>query len=300
MREDSTLLTPAQVGQLLKIAPDQLKWLNRRGWLEAAQVVRYRNGEMSLFEREKVLSLIPQMPNLRRAWMAEENQRYGGSTAARKREEDRRQAEGLKNRKQRFLADLTEIPEPFSHLLKAGFYLYHLNHYAKRGETYLYDLKEQVLRLLVGERESFGPSLKVLFVPGSERVRLCSRCQERADRLGKSRPEYIRLYGGCTQCSRDENYYSLYEFIISYEDYRFCFHVPFMTARKWFKEWTPPAKEGRPEREGFSVYGRPIFAAETQAVEMIEVVEELEALTRPLDPEGEDRSGEGPDYPSAV
>jgi hypothetical protein len=252
--------------------------LNRQGWLEAAMVNHYRNGEMNLFERDKVESLIPQMPNLRRAWIAEDNIRFGGSTAARKREVDRQQAGELKNRKQRFLTGLSEIPDPYSQLLKACFYLYHLNHYAKRGESYLYDLKEQVLKLLVGMNESFGSSIRVVFVPGSERVRLCGRCQERADRLGKNRPEYIKLYGGCSQCARDDNYYSLYEFIVSYDDYRFCFHVPFMAARKWFKGQEPPAKEGRPEREGFTVYGRPIFAAETQAVELIEVVEGLEEL----------------------
>lgn len=293
MRNPHGLMTPAQVCQLLRITPDQINSLLERGWLEVAFIDKMRNGEMRLFDKSKIDSLIPQMPNIRRAWMAEDNHRYGGSAAARKRENDRRQAEELKNRKQRYLSELSDCPEPYDRILRACFYLYHLNHYAKRGESYLYDLKEHVLRILSRLEGLAGPAITVYFVPGSERVRLCSRCQERAGRLNKTRPEYIRLYGGCPQCTRDSNYYSLYEFVVAYDNYRFCFHVPYTAARKWFRNQPPPPKEGRAKREGFTVFGRPILAAEAQAVELIEVIEELESFIQRFAPGGDWTEAEG-------
>lgn len=270
------LLTPAQVCQLLKITPDQIDRLIARGWLEVALVNQLRHGPMRLFESSQVQALIPQMPKIRRAWLTEDNQRLGGNAAARRREKERQLAEELRNRKLKFLSSLQDLPQPYRRLLQVCFYLYHLNHYAKRGETYLYDLKEKVLKVLVQRPDLTGSALKVYFVPGSERVRLCERCQNRAERMNKAYPEYIRLYGGCSRCTRESNYYSLYELLITYDTYQYCFHLPFMVARKWFKGQPPAPKEGRSEREGFTVYGRPIFEAEAQAVELIEVVNELE------------------------
>ncbi|MDH7478511.1 MAG: hypothetical protein QHH02_00700 [Syntrophomonadaceae bacterium] len=272
------LLTPAQVCRMLRITPDQIGRLIAQGWLEVALVDHLRHGPMRLFESSRVQALIPQMPKIRRAWVTEDNQRLGGSTAARRREEGRQQAEELRKRKLKFLSSLQDLPQPYCRLLQVCFYLYHLNHYAKRGETYLYDLKEKVLKALVQRPDLTGPSLKVYFVPGSERVRLCERCRNRAARMNKTRPEYIRLYGGCSRCTRESDYYSLYELLITYDTYRFCFHVPFMVARKWFKGQLLPPKEGGAEREGFTVYGRPIFEAEARAVELIEVVDELETF----------------------
>jgi len=172
------------------------------------------------------------------------------------------------------------LPEPVGRLLRASFFLFHLNHYAKSGERYLYDLKEVVLRSLAEQAGRWQEEnmIRIFILPGSERVKLCSRCREKARKMGLNYSEFVRLIGGCRQCPRSAEYYSLYEFLIEYDSYRFCFHIPAELAHNWAGNSSLTMRETPAEREGFMLFGRPAFQAETRAVELTEVIAELRSF----------------------
>ncbi|MGI6647838.1 MAG: hypothetical protein ACOX5W_01910 [Bacillota bacterium] len=269
-------LTPAQVCQVLKVTPNQVRQLIQDGWLEVARTTKYKHGAMELFYQHQVCALRSDMPKIRRGWESLVNHRLGASKAAAAREANRHVAVALKRRKEQFLESLDELSERTGNTLRVCFFLYHLNHYAKNGHTYLYELKERVLRKLWTE---YCPQelLNVTFVQGGPRVRLCPGCRFLARQQRKSYLEYLRTNGGCPKCTRDEQYYSLYEFTVAYGEYRFCFHIPYSVARKWLVNPADiPIKESALEREGFYVYGRSIFEPEAMAFEMLEVVREIE------------------------
>ncbi|MGB9791051.1 MAG: hypothetical protein ACPLTR_00550 [Thermacetogeniaceae bacterium] len=188
-----------------------------------------------------------------------------------------------RSRKERFLNSLSEIPEKSASLLRAAYYLYHLNHYAKAGESYLYELKERVLKAFTAH---FAPEdgLRISFIQGPPRITLCPACRRRAREERKSYVEYAQVTGGCASCHRDENYYSLYEFLVICDPHRFCFHSPYKIASKWLRGKDIPWKEGS-EREGGYTFGRAITPGEEAAVNLGEVIAELEHFLAEL---GED------------
>ncbi|MDR1159463.1 MAG: hypothetical protein LBK69_02450, partial [Syntrophomonadaceae bacterium] len=186
--------------------------------------------------------------------------------------------------KRRFLDSLSVLSERAAIIFRACYYLYHLNHYAKQqGHAYLYDYKEKVLYALWKEQmNQISPVynlLKVFFIPGAPRIHLCPDCRLKAQQQGLSHLEFLQAKEHvCAQCGKDDNYYSLYEFILENDEYHFCFHLPYASARKWLSEFNIPEKEslGKNKRDGFFAFGRPINEAEASAVELQEIVEELE------------------------
>ena len=132
-------LTPAQVCQVLKVTPNQVRQLIQDGWLEVARTTQYKHGAMELFYQHQVRGLLSDMPKIRRGWESLISHRLGARKAAATREANRHLAVTLKRRKEQFLESLNELSERTGNTLRVCFYLYHLNHYAKNGHTYLYD-----------------------------------------------------------------------------------------------------------------------------------------------------------------
>ncbi|MGD0153109.1 MAG: hypothetical protein ABSC17_04995 [Thermacetogeniaceae bacterium] len=267
------LLTTAQVCRELGITPHDVHRLEAEGYLESRLLARNKHGDIPLFSGQQVASVRLKLPRILRNW-DDSAGAAGGAAAARKRQHDWDTSRHTIARKEQFLKAMAEIPERSAVLLRAAYYLFHLNHYAKSGETYLYDLKERVLAALAS-RFTRDDGLQIYFIPGPARVRLCPDCRIRAQEQRKSYLEYARLTGGCQNCQRDEDYFSLYEFLIAWDQHRFCFHSPFQIARKWLKDRDVPIKEGS-EREGAYPFGRPISSGEATAVNLAEVVDELE------------------------
>ena len=280
MKHQDGFLTPAQVCRVLKVTPNQMRWLIGSGWLEVAQIAPRKYGKMELFNSHQVQALISDMPKIRRGWESTKSLRQGAQKTAYRRETSRHLTESLKRRKKEFLDDLKGFSESVEKVLRVCFYLFHLNHYAKNGHTYLYDLKEQVLRKLYTGYSADG-LISVAFIRGTPRIRLCAACRVLAQEQGKRQTEYVRRGGGCPRCSREENYYSLYEFTVDYAEYHFCFHIPYHIARKWVDTGRSiPEKDTMLEREGFYTYGRRVFEPEALAIEMQEVVEEIESFLK--------------------
>jgi len=270
------LMNPAQVCQALGITPNGVRRLSREGYLEVKDMVRFKNGDMSLFSIKQVHSLLPVMPRIKQAWETHDKSRFGARRVSKAHVHRHKSYNNQINHKEEFFMATNALAEKTAQLIKACYYLFHLNHYAKAGNQYLYDLKELVLQTFV-EQYTSDDLVKVSFIEGDNKVLLCPGCKARAKERGMSYLEYLDAEGACPRCTREYKYYSLYEFIISYDEYRFCFHTPYSTAKKWFKNiGLRPPQTHKPQREGAYTFGRSVYESEAQVVELIEVIEELQ------------------------
>ncbi|MDR1160061.1 MAG: hypothetical protein LBK69_05480, partial [Syntrophomonadaceae bacterium] len=94
-------LTPAQVYQILRLTPSQVKALIAEGKLEIVKKVSFKHGIMELYLKEQVQALAECMPRIKRRWNNEQAVRLGAKKAAYIREKQRQKAQVLKMRKRR-------------------------------------------------------------------------------------------------------------------------------------------------------------------------------------------------------
>lgn len=271
-------ITTAQAADLLNLTPAAVRRLVREGLLEVKQTRRYKFGEDQSFDRAAVEKLLPGLPEFKRKWQSEEDHRLGAKKAAFKRLEDQKKARAYQSFKERFLLSLADYPERVALLLRISFFLYHLNHYAKGGEAYLYDLKEETLKKM-NETFTLQNGLEVILVEGGDKIHLCETCRTKARSMGLDYVRYKSVHGGCSRCRKENDYYSLFEFRVKYLDHFFCFHTPYQVARAWIKNpFDLPCKTHVPGREEARAFGRPITKAEALAVSLEEVISELEVF----------------------
>lgn len=272
-------LTTAQAANLLNITPNAVRRLVRDGLLEVKYTRHYKFGEDQSFDRIAVENLLSRIPEFKRKWHAEEDLRLGARKAAFKRLENQKKARAYQGFKERFLLSLEDYPERVALLLRVSFFLYHLNHYAKGGEEYLYDLKEESLKKIA---EEFTPleGLEVSLVEGGGKIHLCETCRLKARTMGLDYVKYKSVHGGCPRCRTESDYYSLFEFRVKYGEHFFCFHTPYQVAKGWLKNLSElPCKTYLSGREEARPFGRPITEAEALAVSLEEVIRELESFT---------------------
>ncbi len=274
MKACKHLLSTAEVCKILGITPAKVHQLINEGYLEVIDTTRLKHGVANFFQAAQVEKLIEQMPRILRRWHSEENARLGAKNAAVLRVKRRHAAQNVKSQKEVFLSSINLAPESIYRLLRAAYFLYHLNHYAKTGNEYLYDLKEQVLYAFY-QRYSATDCLKIFFIPGEQHIKLCPKCKRKAQQQRISYSEYARHTGGCNCCVKDDRHYSLYEFVIDYDEYHFCFHTPYTVARKWFKGKKIPTKFSSSRYEMGTNFGRSIFELEAKAIPLAEVISEL-------------------------
>lgn len=268
-------ISTAEVGETLGITPSSVRRLVREGVLEVKSIKQYKTGEEYYFDSSEVNNLLPRMPDLKRKWHHEENRRLGAKRAAFKRVYDVEKALRHTGIKKSYLLSLENYPEKAAVLLRASFFLYHLNHYAKAGEEYLYDIKESVLKKFLADF-SAAEGLEIYFIEGGQKIQLCAGCRSKAQKMGLSYLTYKTSRGGCPQCRKEEDYYSLFEFRVEYGEHRFCFHTPFSIARKWFENMGElPQKAREKGKEEALPFGRPISEGEARAVTLDEVIREL-------------------------
>lgn len=276
MQAPGALLTTAEVCRELGLTPAKVNRLTREGYLEVSEKTRQKYGDIYLFQAYQVNRLKQQMPRILSKWASEENALHGARQAGIKRAVEPIHAARVKRRREEFLSSLDLMPGDTAALLKASFYLYHLNHYAKSGHQYLYELKERVLKKLV-EVYFHTTYIEVGLVQGQPREDLCPECKARANKYNLSYGDYAKSYGGCPRCSKHKSYYDLFEFNIIYDNHRFSFHTPFSVGRKWFPgEISFPRRyRGHRQEQGLT-FGRPISEKEAKALPMDEVIENLE------------------------
>lgn len=272
-------LSTAQAGEFLGVTPSGIRRLVRDGFLEVKDTRSYKFGQNYYFDPGDVERLLPRIPDFKRKWQAEEDVRLGAKRAAFRRLNAEKKAREYQQVKEQFLSSLEHYPEKGAALLKASFYLYHLNHYAKGGEGYLYDLKEKVLKKFM-EEFSAGEGLEVLFVEGEQKILLCPSCRRKAQNMDLGYIRYKSAHGGCPRCQKESDYYSLIEFRVRYGEHSFCFHTPYHIARGWLKDPLElPHLTSARGKEGACAFGRPITEAEAMAVSLEEVIGELERFS---------------------
>ncbi len=275
MQRTGKLLTTAQVCRELGLTPAKVKRLTREGYLEVSGKSTHKHGEAHLFHPVQVSCLKEQVPKILSKWATEENAVKGAQRAGINRAVEVVIADEVKKRRDDFISSLAELPEKTANLLEASFYLYHLNHYAKSGHEYLYDIKEKVLRHIV--KKYFNtPHLQVVLVQGQQKVDLCQNCRLQANKLNISYGEYAKSFGGCPRCRKYNSYYDLYELNIRYDNHQFSFHTPYSAARKWFSPemHIPRQYRGYRQEQGLT-FGRPIREREARALPMDEVIDKL-------------------------
>ena len=120
--------------------------------------------------------------------------------------------------------------------------------------------------------------MEVFFVEGEQKVILCTACRLKAQSMELDYIKYKTNFGGCPQCRKEEDYYSLFEFRVEYGEHRFCFHTPYSIARKWFENIDELLKKASEKRKEEALpFGRPISEAEARAVTLKEVISELKS-----------------------
>lgn len=277
MSKTPELLNPAQVCKTLGITPAGIKRLTKDGHLEIKASVSFKNGDMPLFRSEQVYSLIPKIPRVKQTWEREDKNRFGSSRVAFAKVNRQKAYWKKRLHKQQFMHMLADQPPEIRELMRASYFLFHLNHYAKANSPYLYDLKENVLEIFA--REYYGRTgiLQVNFIEGDNKTILCQDCKAKAKKQSVSYVDYIYRKGGCPKCTREFKYYSLYEFLVTLEEYRFSFHTPYNTGKRWFKnaKVQPPYKQ-RFGPEGAYIFGRTIFESEARVVDLSEAIEQLQ------------------------
>lgn len=272
------LLTTAQVCRELGITPAKVRRLTREGYLDISTVKTLKYGEEYLYQSSQVSLLRQQMPRILSKWATEENMRLGARKAGLNRAVEAVNAVEVRKRSSLFLTSLEHLPEKTADLLEASYYLFHLNHYAKSGHPYLYELKERILRRLA-KHYLDTPYMQVTLVQGQQRVGLCQDCRVRANKLNVSYGEYAKSYGGCPRCNKQNSYYDLFEFSIRYDDHRFSFHTPYSVGRKWFGPGKnfPRQYRGHRQEQGLT-FGRPVTEREALALPMDEIIDKLEKI----------------------
>jgi hypothetical protein len=180
-----------------------------------------------------------------------------------------------------FLENIASHPE--KDFLEVCFYLFHLNHYAKtykENSNELYRLKNQVLEKVYTDKPDL---FQIIYLAGPDRHRvwLCEDCREAAASARMSYADYIRNEYFCPKCSIqaiDKEYYSLIEFKVRLDEYRFTFHLPLYSASRWLRKLEDypqyTRKAGR-YNDTMYIYGRPVNKVEERIFPLNMIVEKL-------------------------
>lgn len=276
------MLSSSEVAARYKISNRQVHDLVNYGYLNVAQVFRNeKRGVSFLFSENEIEKL--DIPSLI-AEMKEKKIRnirppYSNSS-------DFKKILRAFDYYDRFMEDVNNLSE--GNLLKAAFYLFHFNHYAK---TYpemskeLYKIKSRVLRKMYLENQQFIKA-SYLLGPDRKKVWLCEDCKDASRSAGMSYNTYIRSEAYCPKCDileLEKEYYSLVEFCLEVSDYRFIFHTPRSLAVRWMKDIDELPRDNRKTGQyddRMYLYGRAISRIEERVFPLEMLKEKLEAYIR--------------------
>lgn len=175
----------------------------------------------------------------------------------------------------RYMQFLNRIAISDRPLMKAAYYLFHLNHYAKINKNDLYPIKYKVLSIIY-EMYKNTPYLTIQYVKGEDRVELCRECSDDL-KVERKRGLYRLFLHPCAYCEVKKNYYSLLDLRIQYKGYKFHFHVPYNEIDKWFTiDLDSLPVIIRRKEKGIEKYGRVVTKAEREFLPLDWVVKELE------------------------
>lgn len=275
------MLKTSEVARKLNITNRQVQDLVDFGYLPIADTYRTNAGGFGYLFSEQALESLDDVPSL----LAEIKDRKRGRRNISSSCGGWRRRQKVLERSERFLCSTADLPE--APLLRAAFYLFHLNHYAKTyqdEQKRLYELKNQVLAHMM---DKFSEVVECIYLVGDDQVKvwLCDDCRQAANAAGYSYPEYVREGRRCSKCYVQvlaREYYSLIEYNIEVEECRFCFHLPYPIARKWMDIEELPRRERKQGKgsDEMYFYGRKITRMEERVVPLAVVERELEEFLR--------------------
>jgi len=271
------MLTISQVAARYRISNRQVYDLVNHGYINVASVHRHgQKGIIYLFSEHELNQL--DIPSL----LAEiKDNRKPPKKHLPGRNSEFRRLFGVVNYYDSFMENVKDYPE--CDVLKACFYLFHANHYAKTYPEHserLYRLKNQVLKKVCEENPSLVKAIYLLG-PDRRKIWLCEDCKDAARSSGMSYNDYIRSEHYCPKCTIQavfKEYYSLIEYGFQVADYRFTFHLPRSLAQRWMQN-LDELPQGIRKTEHYDdkmyVYGRPISRVEEKVFPLPMVEEKL-------------------------
>lgn len=272
------MLTVSQIAQKFNISNRQVHSLVEHGYLNVTQL--YRNNKQGityLFAEEEIDQL--DIYSLLAELKSNSGRRPRGVSPF-------KQLMGAVRHYDYFLDSILDHPQ--KDFLQSCFYLFHLNHYAKRypeDSSHLYRLKTKVLRKMYQD----GPDLlspRYLSGPDRYRVWLCEDCKESAQLSGQSYAAYIKNEYFCPKCflqAFDKEYYSLIEFRVRLDDFRFTFHLPLALAERWIAKLSDLPQMDRKTgnySDKMYMYGRAVTPVEEKAFPINMIIGKLESYLK--------------------
>lgn len=268
------MLTVSQIAQKFNISNRQVHILVENGYLNVSQLYRNKQqGVTYLFAEEEIakLDIYSLLAELQ-----------GNPGPRRRPASPYKQLMGTVRRFDHFMDSIEGHPQ--RDFLQCCFYLFHLNHYAKtypKDSTYLYRLKNQVLKKMYQDNPDL---LSVAYLTGPDRYRvwLCDDCKEAAQMSGWSYAAYIKNEYFCPKCSLqavDKEYYSLIEFRVRLGDFKFTFHLPLALAERWIKKLSDLPQWDRKTgnySDRMYMYGRPVNPVEEKVFPINMIISKLE------------------------
>lgn len=258
------MLTVSQVASKYNISNRQVHDLVNHGYLSVAQVYRNKkNGVTYLFAENEIdhLDIHSLLAEIR-------DKKNSGRNSRNNYPSEFKKVLKVMNYYDRFMDNISDYPE--KELLKICFYLFHLNHYAKKYSEMsneLYSLKNRVIRKMYSENTS---AIQAVYLTGPDRqkVWLCEECKDNARSAGMSYPAYVKKEYYCPKCflqAVEKEYYSLVEFKVNTADYHFSFHLPLAVVCRWMEnlDRLPQSirETGRYDDKMY-LYGRPVSRIE--------------------------------------
>lgn len=270
------MLTVSDIASLYEISCQQVCDLIDYGYLSVAQLDRNSNkGIKYLFSEQDVHALDIH------SHLAEINDLHRTNTQLNRNSSDFKKVLKTINYYDRFLEQIEYYPE--KEALKVAFFLFHLNHYAKsysNRSDELYSLKQRVLEKLYTKNPEL---IEVIYLLGPDRkkVWLCEDCKENARTVGLSYSVYIKKELYCPKCdvlSVEKEFYSLLEFRLSVDNFRFTFHLPLYSAKKWISnldELPQTVRRTTKYDDKMYLYGRSIGRVEEKVFPLAMIISEL-------------------------
>ncbi|MGE5381287.1 MAG: hypothetical protein ACM3NT_09520 [Methylocystaceae bacterium] len=264
------MLKTSEVAKKFNISNAQVMSLVDHGYLRVAALERHDRGFTYLFADEELDQLdLGQVLAEIEPGKRMVNRRFGAELKAVRYYD-------------RLLENFADSPCP--ELLQAAFYLFQLNHYAKKyvsAQKELYSLKHRVIKIML---ERYGMYIEIAVLTGGDRLRvwLCDDCKQNAREQNMTYRDYIAHGYYCPKCEQqimERDFYSLLEIKISWERHRFSFHVPWSEARRWELNWDAiPQRErsGKDARDSMFIYGRHISNLEERIFPLPAIINHLE------------------------
>lgn len=271
------MLTISEVAKRYNISNRQVHELINHGYLNVSEIIRYPNkGIKYLFSETEVENLDIY------SHLADINDNNKNNLINKKQPIDFKKVSSTVKYYDRFIEQLSYYPHKEKILLENCFNIFHLNHYAKTYNDIsnnLYALKNKVLEKMYYEYIAY---IEAIYLIGQDRKKiwLCEDCKERARSAGIPYTNYIKQDYNCSKCfvqSVEKEYYSLVEFLIKLDDYKYIFHLPKTTAEKWIDIDKLPQgirKTGKYDDKMY-LYGRSISKTEEKVFPLKMIIESL-------------------------